>query len=288
MFQSPFTSTNTIFQYTMISNKMQKALVILLAALCFISCNKEKADAPSGFSWAFIPRDCEYLFIRNAYVDSSLYYSLSEKQREEMLGKGYQLIMVKQTETSETPARYFCLTLDVTNYTLEMIKNLPDGEYSTSLMSSPDQTMENIMDEEMRHGYRTSKSSMTFTRSESSPMAYIKYIEYRKIELKSLKVMSDVTMFGNKPGSDLSGHFEIFGDKSNTFFFDYRRNYLGRLETGMGIEEYLALRPIVNPSLYLHLKDVPPETPLKTDLIVEMELEGGVILRDTTTVTLTR
>ena len=272
----------------MISNKMQKALVILLAALCFISCNKEKADAPSGFSWAFIPRDCEYLFLRNAYVDSSLYYSLSEKQREEMLGKGYQLIMVKQTETSETPARYFCLTLDVTNYTLEMIKNLPDGEYSTSLMSSPDQTMENIMDEEMRHGYRTSKSSMTFTRSESSPMAYIKYIEYRKIELKSLKVMSDVTMFGNKPGSDLSGHFEIFGDKSNTFFFDYRRNYLGRLETGMGIEEYLALRPIVNPSLYLHLKDVPPETPLKTDLIVEMELEGGVILRDTTTVTLTR
>lgn len=277
-----------MFQYTMISNKMQKALAILLAALCFISCNKEKADAPSGFSWAFIPRDCEYLFLRNAYVDSSLYYSLSEKQREEMLGKGYQLIMVKQTETSETPARYFCLTLDVTNYTLEMIKNLPDGEYSTSLISSPDQTMENIMDEEMRHGYRTSKSSMTFTRSESSPMAYIKYIEYRKIELKSLKVMSDVTMFGNKPGSDLSGHFEIFGDESNTFLFDYKRNYHGRLETGMRIEEYLALRPIVNPSLYLHLKDVPAETPLKTDFIVEMELEGGIILQDTTTVTLTR
>ena len=277
-----------MFQYTMISNNIQKAFAILLAALCFISCNKEKADAPSGFSWAFVPRDCEYLFIRNAYVDSSLYYSLSEKQREEMLGKGYQLIMIKQTETSETPARHFCLTLDVTNYTLEMIKDLPNGEYSTSLKSTPDQTMEDIMDEEMRHRNRTSKSPMTFTRSESAPMTLVKYIEYRKIELKSLKVLSNSTMFGNMPGSDLSGYFEIFGDESNTFLFDYRRNYLGRLITGMGVEEYLALRPIVNPSLYLHLKDVPPETPLKTDLIVEMELDGGIMLRDTTTVTLTK
>lgn len=277
-----------IFQYTMISNKIQKAFAILLAALCFISCNKEKADAPSGFSWAFVPRDCEYLFLRNAYVDSSLYYSLSEKQREEMLGKGYQLTMVKQIETSETTARHFCLTLDVTNYTLEMIKNLPDREYSTSLMSTPDQTMEDIMDEEMRHENYTTMSSMTFTRSESLPMTYTKYIEYRKTELSSLKVMSNSTMFGNQPGSDLSGYFEIFGDESNTFVFDYRRNYLGRLETGMGIEEYLALRPIINPSLYLHLKEVPPETPLKTDLIVEMELEGGITLRDATTITLTR
>lgn len=274
--------------FSFLRDCQKKNWAILLAALCFISCNKEKADVPSGYSWAFVPRDCEYLFLRNAYIDSSSYYSLSEKQREEMLKKGYQLIMVKQAETSETPAQHFCLTLDVTNYTLEMIKDLPDGEYSTSLMSTPDQTMENIMNEEMRHGNRTSKSPMAFTRSESSPMMYVKLIEYRKNELKSLKVMSNVTMFGNMPGSDLTGYFEIFGDKSNTFLFDYRRKYLGRLIIGMSIEEYLATRPIVNPSLYLHLKDVPPEAPLKTDFIVEMELDGGIMLRDTTTITLTR
>lgn len=178
-------------------------------------------------------------------------------------------------------ASIFSMMLDVTSYTIEMAKEEEYGANSSIFFSEPDKTMEDAMEIEMNKPRKR-------TRSSTAPMMYVKFIEYRKVELKSLKITSTSTLFKIAPENDLTDRFEIFGDDSNDFLFNHKKELLGYLEKGMGIDEYLALRPIVNPSLYIHLKDVPPEVPLKTDFIVEMELDGGKVLRDTTTVTLTR
>ncbi len=270
----------------MIFNKsLMHILTIVVAMPLIFSCKKQENPTPHGYSWTYIPRDCEYLNIWDSYVDSSLYFQLSEKKRNDLLKKGYDLACARCYPIGSSPhkikASIFSMMLSVTSYTIEMAKKEEYGEYSSIFLSEPDNTMEEAMEIEMNNPRKR-------TRSSTAPMMFVKYIEYRKIELRSLKITSTSTLFGIAPESDLTDRFEIFGDESNDFLFNFKKELLGYLEKGMTIDEYLALRPIVNPKLYIHLKDVPPEVPVKTDFIVEMELDGGKTLRDTTTVTLTR
>ncbi len=265
----------------MIFNNILKITISIIVTTGLLSCRKAENIVGGDSVYHYIPRDCDYLFIKNNSVDSSAYYSLSKKELEKLLDEGHEApLIIRKLSSSETKANHYCMTLDVTSYTPEMAEANHDAIYS-DFMSEPDLELEGIMAQELRLSSRKTKSS-------SMPMTNLIRLEYRKVELKSLKVMSTSTLFGIDPKIDLSEHFEIFGDESNQFLFNHRKKLLGRLERGMGIDKYLALRPIVNPSLYIHLKDMPPEVPVNTDFIVEMELDGGKVLRDTTTVTLTR
>lgn len=273
-----------MFQYITTFNKAFRIAAALLAVIILPSCEKSDDSGPSGFTWRFVPRDCKYLLVQNCEVDSSAYYSTPEKQREELLSKGHQLSTIKRiplSERQDVKAHHFCMLLNVTSYTEEMAAKLPERIYAPSLLSEADEEMEEIMDEEMRHRRVSTKSG-------DLPAAQMKYIEYRKEELQSLRIMSSAPIFGSGPGNEITDHFEIFGDENNDFLFNFRKKLLGELERGMSIDEYLSLRPIVSPSLYIHLKSIPEELPMETDLSVEIKLAGGKVLRDTTTVTFTR
>lgn len=247
------------------------------------SCKKEENPAPHGLSWDYVPRDCKYLTVENRLVDSTLYHTLPKKELDELLAKGLNLAVVRHASEQTIKAGTFCMMLGVSSFTLEMLRETHKDSYDSDFISERDNLMEEAMEIEMRKKNRKTKSTGSV-----EPMMAIKFIEYRKKELKSLKVTSTSTLFGTAPETDLTSHFEIYGDESNSFLFNYKKELLGTLEEGMTVEEYLDVRPIVNPSLYLHLKDVPPETPMETKFIVEMEFSGGKILCDTTSVSLTR
>lgn len=252
-------------------------------AMTLGSCKKEENPAPHGFSWDFVPRDCNYLTVENRFVDSTLYHTLPKKELDELLDKGLTLAVVRRTSEQTIKAGTFCMMLGVSSFTLEMLRETHKGSYDSDFISERDNLMEEAMEIEMKRRNKRTKNN-----SSTEPLMYIKSIEYRKEELKSLRVTSTSTLFGTAPETDLTSHFEIYGDESNTFLFNNSKVLLGTLEEGMTVGEYLDVRPIVNPSLYLHLKDVPPETPTDTKFIVEMEFSGGKILRDTTSVSLTR
>lgn len=81
--------SNIIKLYTMIFNKhfLPSSILMAMALALFFSCEKQENPAPHGYSWAYMPRDCNYLNIWDSYVDSSLYFQLSEKERNDLLKK---------------------------------------------------------------------------------------------------------------------------------------------------------------------------------------------------------
>lgn len=262
------------------NNSLLRTIITFLVIICCtISCKIEQ-PAPSGHTWVFMPRECKYLLVNNGYIKP-----LSAEQIElaKKLGLSMEGMFLKVSEDlpSDFTAAEFCLLLDVTSYTLEMLKDA--NLDNTKFLTSPDYDMENIMDEEMRRSSRKTRSIAS-----AAPMMAVDFIEYRKEELKSLKISSTSKLFGLEPGADLTSHFEIWGDASNPFLFDYSKKYLGKLERHMSIRDYLALRPIVSPSLILHIKDTPPEMPLDAEFIVEIELTGGKVLRGSTSIALTK
>jgi hypothetical protein len=110
-------------------------------------------------------------------------------------------------------------------------------------------------------------------------------VEYRKGEVKSLKIASTATIFDIEAGKSLNNKIEIFGTPVyHSFLFTHDKQLIGSVERGWSIDKYLSYRPIASADIYFRFTSTPPEAPLETRFIVEMEMEGGTILRDTTDV----
>ncbi len=265
------------------SRSFFRLILAMLSVCCVVSCKTDQ-PAPSGFSWCFMPRDCEYLFVHNGYVKPLSEQALDYAEEHGLDTRG-TYVRITETVPSDFTADKYCLTLDITSYTPEMLKDANNDIFI--FLASRDAEMEDIMDEEMRREYKSTRSSGMSDAESSAPRMYIKYIEYRKEELKSLKITSTSTLFGLAAGTDLTGYFDVWGDENNAFLFDWNKKFLGKLTEDMSVRDYLALRPIVSPLLILHIRETPQEVPIKAEFIVEMELAGDKHFRASTSIELT-
>lgn len=102
--------------------------------------------------------------------------------------------------------------------------------------------------------------------------------EYRSEECTSISITSTSSLFGEKPGVNLKDYFEFF---CNRDLITDDKQFLGPIGR-MSVNEYLSYHPMALPYYIFHFTQVPPETPLETDFIVDIGLVGGKHLKDTT------
>src|SRR5574344_322697 len=111
-------------------------------------------------------------------------------------------------------------------------------------------------------------------------------IEYRRTGVTAFNLVAlDAPLFDIPAGATLNDHVEIVG-----YFPDYivdARNELllygfGDVEKPTTVQQWLALKPLVQPTLQVKLTGSFPLLPLDTRFAVTLETTEGIILSDTT------
>ncbi len=93
-------------------------------------------------------------------------------------------------------------------------------------------------------------------------------------------------LFGVDAGKELNDFVEIIEIDPECVFSQNRQMVFGHKENikGFSIGKWLSMRPLAAACMSLKFKSVPTEAPVDAKIIVEMEVEGGKILRDTSKV----
>lgn len=248
---------------------MRHTIFYFLTSLLFCtlpSCDKEEkendrdiTDLPISCS----ARDCEYVFLSNDYLPNM---------------ESAPKIMDK---TEEIMANKYCIFANVTSYTPQMYE-----ETHTTYTTTKDKAMEEQIKEYVRLKYVSE-----FQRALQLGGLFSFATEYRKETCTSIQITASSTLFGQEPGTDLSGHFEFYETRESigalgSFLFDSNKKLLGELERHTSISEYLAYKPIMFAKADLHLKDIPPEAPLQTTFTMSVTLKSGKKIEGQTVVTL--
>ncbi|NOU60935.1 hypothetical protein [Marinifilum caeruleilacunae] len=246
-------------------------ITILILALLF-SC-KDKY-IPGGIDYFYLPRECKILGASNAFL----------KDEGSFLGlEGlYSINRITNEENS----------VKVENYLLDIYTSNVNPEIIEAYMSSPDYKGESLIQlidsvfldehdfdmERQMSRYLESKSSLSSSSTATDGVNLVP-LEYRLSEIKDLKIYSTSSLFGEKAGRPLNRYFQIYST-SNGFVFDRNKQLIPLKNKEWSLGKYLSIAPIASVDLFLCFKSAPPELPIDTRMVVEMELANGEILRD--------
>lgn len=98
-----------------------------------------------------------------------------------------------------------------------------------------------------------------------------------------ITIKSSSPMFGMDGDCDVTDRFRLSSEfMIYPVFSSEDCKMLGRIEEGMTIDDYLALKPFVNANLLFRLDDIPEDLPLKTTFTVDIELADGRHITSTT------
>lgn len=108
-------------------------------------------------------------------------------------------------------------------------------------------------------------------------------VEYRTEACKAITIKSSSPMFGMDGECDVTDRFRLSSEfMIYPVFSSEDCKMLGRIEEGMTIDDYLALKPFVNANLLFRLDGIPEDLPLKTTFTVDIELADGRHITSTT------
>lgn len=108
-------------------------------------------------------------------------------------------------------------------------------------------------------------------------------VEYRTEACKAITINSSSPMFGMDSDCDVTDRFRLSSEfMIYPVFSSENYRMLGRIEEGMTIDEYLALKPFVNANLLFQLSEIPENLPLSTSFTVDIELADGRHISSTT------
>nr|WP_319572947.1 hypothetical protein [uncultured Draconibacterium sp.] len=254
--------------------------VLIFAMLCCLglSCERDEEDVIGGTVYEFIPRECKYIKAEHAYV----------KDNGETPSGDRSYSVEALTGEKKVKNSNYVLFLLTSNHSFP---NIPENYDYVNLPHYEQETGDDLLIDE--HDYEMERQIEAFLKRDrtlkSSSLLYTNLvdIEYRLTGVKNLNIYSTSSLLYNNPqGTNLNEHIKITG-VSNGFVFDQNKQLIDLTNKDMGLEQYLGYSPIASAFMYLRFTSVPPEAPVETRFVIEMEMTGGEILRDTTeTVTL--
>lgn len=263
---------------------LKKTINTVFSLLClffFFSCQKEEIPIIGGDTgYFFLPRTCKLINCRHAYrvlhndVPSFIepYYSLKPLPKEQGIEtKDY--IMYIMTSNYEFPDSLS--DLDFTHDLYYVVPNIEEGDYFTD---EPDLEMEKKMEAFFRRNIKEKKG---FTSKSTQLYINLVRVEYRTSIFKSIKIASSTELFRQETGSTLNEYITVDG-VSNDCVFDQSKQLIDMTNKNWSLAQYLSQPLYASPSLRLRFTSSPPEAPLETRFIIELELADGKLLRDTT------
>nr|WP_321355630.1 hypothetical protein [uncultured Draconibacterium sp.] len=246
-----------------------KALFYIVILLALFSCKKNENDPIEETGFHYVPRTCSYAI-------ASHYYRTD---------------MGAETGNSEFDDTYYVQPLTGSSIkTADYLLSINIGSFNRKMAAQPDFIPENYVGEADLNMEQQIEQFLQHTRSNSlkqasTPQLNIVDVEYRKEELKAIKISSTTNMFDVNAGNSLNDHIEIFGTPFyHNFVFSYDKQLIGSIQRGWTIKQYLNYRPMAPAFMYLRFTSAPSEALPETRFVIEMEMAGGEILRDTTDV----
>ncbi|TAJ12557.1 hypothetical protein DMA11_12160 [Marinilabiliaceae bacterium JC017] len=255
---------------------MRNYLFYVLGLVLLASCSTDDSDAEGSFMFLFYPRNCQ-----NVRVDNACFSILNQGEEKE----GYVLDALHE---SSVKASNFLIVIQTNNTTVILNQEYTNSNQYNPIEQSPykqfwylddpltdahDQQLERQLEESYNRTYRHLLKGDFI----STPVP----MDYRLDEVKQLRILSDVPLFGQNPGRLLNDYFTIVELEPACVFSSNNQMIMGFEDDtkGLTIAKWLSMRPLAAASLYLRFKSVPEETPVKAKIIVEMELANGKVLR---------
>lgn len=119
-----------------------------------------------------------------------------------------------------------------------------------------------------------------------APAGHYSVLEYRTKRCDSIEIYASEELFGIPSGRDISEYMEFarpYHNEYDTPLINSNKQYLGMVETGLQLQEYLEMNPLVFGKAEFKFRDnILDNTDMTVSLRVKVVLEGGVILQDET------
>ncbi|MCT4603487.1 MAG: hypothetical protein N4A59_11380 [Marinifilum sp.] len=244
-----------------------KHFLLVLTVLAFTSCTKETDDDTEQIGFYYLPRTCEY-------ANTSHYYriDMGDKIDNDKFKGTYA---IEPLNKKSIAIKDYLLSVNVGSFSKEMTSQ--EGFNPEDYLTEADPYMENQI-KQFLNG-----SSLNSLKTSSQPRLNLVQIEYRKEKLITLNISCLNKIFDEQAGESLNDYIEIFDTPHyHSFLFNQDKQLIGSIKKEWSINEYLNMKPLVSYGIYFRFKSVAPQLPLDTRFVVEMEVEGGKILRDTT------
>ncbi|NOU60936.1 hypothetical protein [Marinifilum caeruleilacunae] len=257
---------------------MKYTLVIILIAALVFSCKKEDNEI-DGVMYQYIPRKCNFVFAKHAYLKEHGPFPGIERTYTLEHMQDYAFKDGEMQEAAiDLKAENYIMAVNTSNINSGTIywyfnPYFLDNPLSEEYFDARDISMENQLKRYFQNGSGGSGGS-------SYSSANLKSIEYRLNEVKNLRIFSTNSLFGEDSATALNAYFQIYS-VSHAFIFDANKQLIAPKIEGWSIGKYLSIRPFASELLYLRFKSLPPELPVDTRMVVEMELANGDVLRDT-------
>ena len=247
---------------------MKKNIFYILAFFAVISCSEPE----NSYWFTCYPRSVDHMFLYSAIKKPVM---LDDKI------KGYEYQMYYGKVNSKINIDSFALEIWTHNLNIDSMISVRDPNYDELIknnISSPIPRLEG----QLRNSYiKHSESLTTSGIDKATPIE----IEYRTDGVSNLKIYAlDATLFGNTIGNSLNSYFEI-GKYAPWFLASYESKSLlyGFFDKNIpvSIEEWLYNKPLAQPEMFLIFKQKPENLPVTTRFEVEMTLDNGKQLNDT-------
>jgi hypothetical protein len=245
---------------------MNRYVLLVLIIIVFGSCNWDgNSDSYIKHSFIFYPRKCNVVFAEN------FSYWLSEE------GTQYEWYEYENLESNAVKANEYLMRIITSN--LDTV--FSSGIYyylEDSLIDEHDTEIEKVIADNFDQVFQQSSGEWTLP-----PVK----MDYRLDEVKDLSITSVVPLFNKPANSVLNQHFEITSFSPDFIVSSSKQLRMGfneQLLNRINLAEYLSYQPLAAPCMYLVLKSVPPEVPVETRFIIEIETNDGKIISDTTEV----
>ncbi len=256
---------------------MNKTYYFLLIIALISSCTTSSEGGGNILGLDFYPRQCNVVYTEFSLkytdiIDGQTYYSRGEASASANPIEDLYLVVSTSSIDSlpkDTEWYYRCRPYEF--HEILPITEQELDEHNTAL--------ENHMEEDYQN--YLSKS----TKSASATADYIQSWEYRTTGVTSLNITSNQTLFGQAPGNSLNEYFhlavisenQIISYETNELIFGCSDNL-----NGMSISEWLSLKPMAQPTLFLQANEVPTELPVTAQFTVQLTTTTGLELTSTT------
>jgi len=250
---------------------MRKLISFLLISIAFIACKKDNQATPDYFI-DFRPRECTYLFVVPALAEYKTYENHNYYEYSNLI------------KNSTIKSDHLFFSVQTCNYDLRSFIKANGGYMSYLFISTTDHIGTHIssLEELIELDY----SRIAINGDNGSVNANLEEMEYRTSGVKAFSIKAlDGELFGLPAGSSLNDYFKIIkyspdflaSASSNTLLYGFSST-----DKPASIDEWLNLKSLAQPSMYVKFKSNPPELPINTRFVVELTTDDGSLLTDTT------
>jgi hypothetical protein len=224
----------------------------------------------------FYPRQCKAL--------SSSFIRLIEKQYNNITY--YELDGVYPSDSCT--AKMMAIEVSTSNLDTTEGYKLNDCHLFYGFHETLDESIQNLddhntaLEQQMRDDYQSDWNTL---KSGNTVAEYPNYWEYRTTGVTAFSITSNKTLFGKVPGTSLNGYFYIHDlYRHQIISYETRELIFGYSDDldQMGLAEWLDMKPMAQPTMYLRLNSTPPEVPDTVNFTIHIITTSGLNLELTT------